>query len=222
MPMQGNPCTVRVMLLHQILPHPHWHRVSTLFVPGDLLHLEPSVRCSVKNCSAEKEKKRNFSIFQGVEILGGRDVEVIGALNRQHCLRRLCERTDSCVRVTPKTVTKSLSPAVRGAEKIDQFLPFLVIVRAVCRLDLNLGLKNYRLNQFCFRRICHLQMKMKEGDQSSSGWFHSGHSEIEVRHRFTPSALLIRGSIPSEAGKRTSRFLPRRGLRRPSPSSARE
>src|SRR4051794_24471985 len=51
---EAQPRSIRVVLVHHLLPHAHWKIKGRLLTPRDLVHLKRRIARGVKNSSTEK------------------------------------------------------------------------------------------------------------------------------------------------------------------------
>ena len=146
----------------------------------------------------EQQHERDLAVVERVEELGARDLEVVGAGDRQVDLGRAVEAGDRRRHVRPQEGLQRLAPLRRLAEHLDEPLLFVVVVATELRLDADLAPQRDRVH----RRAGRLGDAEAEHDR--------GHRGVRLRHaRRAPSndEAAHRASRPHVVEERVERVV---------------
>src|SRR5262249_55885776 len=122
-------------------PGAHRQTVIGFAAPGNSRKLQAPILICVKDSAAEKNRKRDVTIFQAVKILGGSDVEVEGTRQRNSGERLTLKPRHDDGGVRPKKGAQGLAPARRGAEEVEEFVLLVREIAPPHGLNLNLALQ---------------------------------------------------------------------------------
>ena len=143
---QPHPTGVRIVLRDQLLPDRNRHVIAILAVPRHLLHGETAFGLD-ENRSAEKELERQRTFAQRVQVLGGGDLEVVGAIQRKGHRRVAGEARHHRGAMLPEERALGLGPAFAGPEQVEQPGGFGVGVGTPQRLDPDLAAQRDRVHR---------------------------------------------------------------------------
>ena len=145
LPPQPEPGAVREVLVHQLPPHRHRQPEGSLLLPRHLLDAETGLAAG-EDRAAEQQKQGDLPCVERVEVLGRRQLEVVGADHRQIDLAAPLEARHHQRGVGPQQGLEGLAPARSLAEQLEQALLFGPRVVALARLDLDLAAQRNRVD----------------------------------------------------------------------------
>src|SRR6476659_5746955 len=145
--VEPQPSAVRVVLIHHVLPEPHWQAIIRFLAPGDLIHLKRAALCvAVEDRPAEEKRQGHLAAFESVEVLRRSHVEVVAALYGQVHHAIGLESRYLHARVGPEQAAERLAPPVHLAEQLDEALMVCRGIAPSRRLDADLTEKRHVLH----------------------------------------------------------------------------
>src|SRR5215211_1171328 len=117
---ESEPGAVREVSVHHLLPQPDGQPVLCLLLPGDPGSLQPPTLFRVEDRAAEEELERHLTVFEGIEILGRDDLQVVGARNGHVHDRAPRESGNLHYGVGPEQAAQRILPPARLAEQLQE------------------------------------------------------------------------------------------------------
>ncbi len=137
-PVQAQPAGVGEVLVHQPAPCVDRQPVGGFEVPRHLLHAEACLTPG-ENRAGEQQFQRDQTVTQGLQVLGGGNVEVKSAGQREPNLGLAGEALDHGAALQPEEGLQGGGPAAALAEEVQQTGLFLGCVAAALGQDPDLA-----------------------------------------------------------------------------------
>ena len=137
--LQTDPCAVREVEVHHLPPDAHRQWIRGFLAPRRSAGRRTRSVLGERG-TAEQEDQRYLAVVERVQVLRRRDLEVVGALDRQLDLGGPDEPRDHGRRVRPQERPQRVAPLRRLAEELQEVLLLLGRVAPALRLDPDLEL----------------------------------------------------------------------------------